>query len=239
MTLPIADALDVLPRLAINDIVNTPMVYTVLPRKHRQRYDAGLIQAPDLHNLFFGKFGIQMILAPKTAPAMLAALIVIIVRACAQKQMSRVAARWIVALVEYAKSVRYITVGQCPRDTMGKMLFTTETNRSISTVISTFRPRPTIVGTALINTRPKLSRHTSAAGRQSATIATEAPFTPTLKERLGVERLTAKLAFGIGCKMGPHRKPILSDAMPPAVRSGAGVLRCAFIIRQAESGCNR
>lgn len=130
--------LDMCPRPSQNDITNRSPIYAVLLSQLSLRYSQNVVSVSNRKHSFFGQFckgviltyglvfpAYRAILRGVTVPTVLgppstlSPHIVVVVLSRTEKQVFRINARRIVALMQDAKSVRNIPKVKNPRDTVG------------------------------------------------------------------------------------------------------------------------
>lgn len=117
----------------------------------------------NVNHLFWFKFRRPAFLAAHIFRSALLYFVIVAIGACSKEKVLRVAARRIVAAMEYAKVVFDFTICKLPRKAVGKHGFVSPMGRSIPPVVKSQLPHPTAIVTALFNVTPKslLSRHVS------------------------------------------------------------------------------
>lgn len=145
---------DVLPGFVGHDVIDLRPGYSELSRK-RHFGAAGGVKPSDLLYLFGGQLRAAVPLSPVVTHSALFGCIPSVVASCAEPQMTRVATRRVIAVVQHAASRRDGAVGKNPCLSMGQNLFAR--SRVVAATIPArgcLSPLPAPIFSA-VNFRPK------------------------------------------------------------------------------------
>jgi len=201
------------PRFVSDYFTNGVSSDAKLAGKGRQCPVLRNIQCPNLRHLGRRKFGIAISLSTRRPGATFDHLVVYIVLIGSKKQVIRVTARGVVALMKNLLTNGDVSISQRPSYPMGYICFvSTDANATVSLAPFSAKPKPTFSNNSSSNVLPKTVSNVNGQGFvvTGATTVAAQPI-PNIN-RSGMKRRVAYFADSVeGGRLGEHWKLILSS----------------------------
>lgn len=184
----------------------------------------GLVEPSYFNYLRLAELCARAVFAAQATATILIYSILIVFISVTEKQMRRIATRWIVALMKNAQFKRDIAICQYPGNAMGKFWFSFKPKSTITACVRTGDKRPTFFQRARLDLWPKT--YGRIGSKKSASLRITGCAAKALLRPTGwnVKGFAASFANTIGRdRLVGHWKLILSDVGHTLLKQGVAV----------------